>query len=217
MKTITGLPEPQYHPALVERLTGHQSGHKRPSSACDVLDRVSMADILTALNVKSRTRGNRTICPVHNGNNETLSFNETKGAWYCFSCGEGGGKVALVSKVYGYKPQQALRWIAGIAGIELDQWTSTQALQHAAAMQQAAAKANRLVEWRNQVIDELREQRDLFQDLYYWARRIGKAEEEAQLWQIIVDFDRRIQWHRGAPWLWLADIYEQAMEAAEAA
>jgi len=217
MKTITGLPEPQYHPAFVEAPMRHQSGHKRPSGARDVLDRVSMAHILTALNVRPRPRGNRTICPVHNGNNETLSFNETKGAWYCFSCGEGGGKIALVSKVHGYKPQQALKWIAALAGIELDQWTSTQAAEHAAAMQQAAANALRLVEWRNQVIDELREQRDLFQNLYYWAMRIDKFDEQAELWQIIVDFDRRIQWHRDASWLWLADIHGQVVEAAESA
>lgn len=35
-------------------------------------------------------------CPFHKDNTPSLSFNESKGVWSCFSCGEGGNFVRLV-------------------------------------------------------------------------------------------------------------------------
>ncbi len=179
------------------------------SGARTVLDRVSMADLLGANGVRLPTGGNRAKCPIHNGDNPTFSYNETKGCWYCHSCGQGGGKVQLIVRLHNCTPKDALAWIARLAGVELQRWTRHEQQRHAAAMRKAETQGHALVEWRDRIIDELREERDVFQFIYHWGIRIGKHEYEAELWERICDYDRRIRWHRVAPWAWLADIFQQ--------
>lgn len=195
-----------------------QSDRNHFSSARDVIDRAAMADILIGLGGELPRHGNRlNICLLCQSSSNAFSFDETKGVWHCFACGAGGGKVALVSRVHNCKPQEALKWIAGLVGIELDRWSKAEAQRHAAAIKEAGAKGRALVEWRNETIDQLREHRDIYQKLYHWAIRIGRTEEESWLWAVTCDFDRRIQWHRDAPWTWLADVHHYAMDSAEVA
>ena len=195
-----------------------QSDQSHFSSARDFLDRVHMADILISLGAKLPRHGNRLKnCLLCKSESYAFGFDESKGVWHCFSCGAGGGKVALVSHVHNCKPQEALKWIAGLAGIELDRWSKAQASRHTAAMKAAGAAGRALVEWRNETIDQLREHRDVYQRLYHWAIRIGRTEEQAWLWELVCDFDRRIQWHRDAPWTWLADIHYYTMNSTEVA
>jgi DNA primase len=182
------------------------------SDTAALLAGVSVADLLSANGVRLPARGTRVKCPFCEGSSQCFSYNEAKGCWHCFRCGEGGGKVRLIARLHNCTPKQALEWIAKLAGIELQKWNKLDQQKHAAAMQQAEKQGRHLVAWRDRIIFELREKRDLLQYVYWWAIRIGAHEDETALWVDICDYDRRIQWHQEAPWAWLADVFEQQQQ-----
>lgn len=180
-------------------------------TAQEVLDRVRVSDIVSALGIHLPRRGNRTKCPIHRGDNPTFSFDEKKGVWYCFACGEGGGKVALVRRALGYEPKASLEWIAELAGVPLAKWTRDQMQVRSADLKSAEAEGRRLIEWREDIINYLRFKREIIQDLYHLAIRLGYVEHEPQLWAVIRDLDRKVEWHQNAPWEWLVEIQREAV------
>ena len=181
-------------------------------TANEILDRVKVADIVSALGVPLPRRGNRTRCPIHKGDNLTLSINEQKGVWHCFGCGEGGGKVQLVRRALNLEPQRSLEWIGGLAGMQLAYSDGAEYQKRAAQIKAAEQEGRRLIEWREDVIESLRIGRGAVQIVYYWAVRTGASSVEAELWATIRDYDRRIEWHMETSWDVLADVYQQAMD-----
>ena len=178
----------------------------------EILDRVKVADIVSALGVPLPRRGNRTRCPIHKGDNLTLSINEQKGVWHCFGCGEGGGKVQLVRRALNLEPRRSLEWIGGLAGMQLAYSDGAEYQKRAAQIKAAEQEGRRLIEWREDVIEYLKISREAVQVVYYWAIRNGASSVEAELWATIRDYDRRIQWHRETSWDVLVDVYQQAMD-----
>jgi hypothetical protein len=75
--------------------------------------------------------GTRTKCILHGGDRDSFAFNELKGTWFCHRCTEGGGKIKLVQRALGVDTRGALRWIADLAGMPLDRWSSKDRQEYA--------------------------------------------------------------------------------------
>jgi hypothetical protein len=137
----------------------------------DILDRVSITEVMTALGFEQPRRGTRTKCILHKGDGLSFSFNPAMGTWFCFRCNEGGGKIRLVQRALGLNPKAALRWIADLAGVPTDRaGTREQRRDWAIRRRAAEAEAREFLTWRNMMIDVLRAHRDVYLHAYHRAK-----------------------------------------------
>ena len=63
---------------------------------------VSIIDVAERLGMKLYGMGKvnkRCMCPFHNDHTPSLHLNATKNIYKCFSCGQGGDVIGLVSKM----------------------------------------------------------------------------------------------------------------------
>jgi hypothetical protein len=88
--------------------------------ARDVAAQVSMRALLRELGFAVNQRTHRCSCPLHAGKNPSaFSWRET-GEWFCFSCGRGGDKLALVQEAKRCDFKDALKFLAALAGVNLE-------------------------------------------------------------------------------------------------
>ncbi len=137
----------------------------------EILDRVSMPDLLIALGFPPARR-NRTRCIIHDGDSPTtFAIDPVKGVWYCFKCNEGGGKLDLVQSVLGLDRKAAFRSFADLAGVALEApWTDQQRREWARKREAAEIEASDLIAWRNGLLEELRESRNVHLHAYHRAK-----------------------------------------------
>jgi hypothetical protein len=90
----------------------------------EIAELVPMPELLAALGIPVNTRSHRAPCILHGGSNPTAFSWRDDGRWYCFSCGKGGDKFALVMAVRDCSFREALGFVAEMAGVELNGGTS---------------------------------------------------------------------------------------------
>ena len=92
-----------------------------PDPVQEVLSRVKITDVYRSLggpDLKRRTRG-----PAfwrHGDNREAVSLNDERNLWHDFVTDEGGGVLSLVVQVLGGTMKEALRWVADLAGVTIE-------------------------------------------------------------------------------------------------
>ena len=79
---------------------------------------VAMPRLLVVLGFAVNERTRRGTCPVHGGSNPSAFSWRHDGRWYCFSCGAGGDKIALVRAVRKCSFREAIALLAALAGVE---------------------------------------------------------------------------------------------------
>lgn len=79
---------------------------------------VAMPRLLVALGFAVSERTRRGACRVHGGRNPSAFSWRHDGRWYCFSCGAGGDKIALVRAVRKCSFREAVALLAALAGVE---------------------------------------------------------------------------------------------------
>jgi len=84
-----------------------------------LLDRVPISQIYRALG-GPKLRGTRGPAFWRGGDGFNVSVNDSRGVWHDFASGEGGGILALVIRVRGGGRADALRWLADLVGVPLD-------------------------------------------------------------------------------------------------
>jgi hypothetical protein len=92
---------------------------RSPKLLQDVIERVQISDAWRALCGGKLSRG-RGRAFWRNGDGFNVSIDEAKKTWYDHARCEGGGIIDLVVLVRGGSRQDALRWLADLAGVELD-------------------------------------------------------------------------------------------------
>jgi DNA primase len=87
----------------------------------DVKARIDIVDLVSET-VKLRRAGKNYsgLCPFHNEKTPSFIVSPERGTWRCFGqCGEGGDTISFVMKKEGWDFGEALKYLAGRAGVEL--------------------------------------------------------------------------------------------------
>ena len=105
-------------------------------------------------------------------NPHAVSINNTRACWYDHRDNIGGGVLDLVQHVLGCDRGAALRWIADLFGLPLDDrpMTAAERRQYARRRAQAEGEAGELVAWKQGLVDALKRKRTRWWKLYHAAR-----------------------------------------------
>lgn len=88
-----------------------------------VQSEVSILQVAESLGLGPFTKGNRYVqcrCPFHNDKDASFTLYLDKNRYICFGCKERGGSIELVKKVKGCNFPDAVEYVAGLGGIEIE-------------------------------------------------------------------------------------------------
>ena len=97
----------------------------------EIKSRIDIVDLVSET-VKLRRAGKNYsgLCPFHSEKTPSFIVSPERGTWRCFGqCGEGGDSISFVMKKEGWDFAEALRYLAGKAGVELQAFTPQQAVE----------------------------------------------------------------------------------------
>ncbi len=93
-------------------------------SAAEILSRVRIGDVWRELGggklLRTRDDAYRGQAWWRNGDGWNIALNASRGVWHDFVANEGGGILDLIVRVRGGKRADALRWVAGLSGLSID-------------------------------------------------------------------------------------------------
>ena len=92
-----------------------------PESFLDELHgRLNIVDVVSSYLPLTKKGANYWgLCPFHHEKTPSFSVNESKQIFHCFGCGKGGGAVRFVMEIEGLPFPEAVRKLAGQAGLEM--------------------------------------------------------------------------------------------------
>ena len=61
----------------------------------------------------------KTLCPFHDDKNPSLSVNDEKGLYYCYSCKAGGNLITFIKEFKNYSSQEAIKEIENFFNIKI--------------------------------------------------------------------------------------------------
>ena len=86
------------------------------------MDRARVEEVVgDFVNLKRRGSNLIGLCPFHHEKTPSFSVSPTKNLYKCFGCGKAGGAVNFVMEHEGYDYPEALRYLAGKYGIQLEE------------------------------------------------------------------------------------------------
>jgi hypothetical protein len=201
----------------------------------DLVSRVRISEIWTALGGEPPRHGRARAFWRPKADALNVSLDDGKGTWYDFRDSVGGGVLDLIQHVHGGRRQDALRWLADYRGVLLadQQMTEVELREWAQRRRAAEAEAQRLVWWKNDILDVLRQHRDMLLQTYHSATRfllhnpLDDCERRGLMWKWELAFDaayeywpkierldRQIDLLASAPYSELLKLYRERQTAA---
>jgi hypothetical protein len=128
-----------------------------------------ITEVWTSLGGPPTKRG-RACAFFRDGDNPfAVSLNDEKGAWFDFRDNVGGGVLDLVQRVRGCDRGAALRWLAELNGITLDDHPLSPAERREYARR--CAEASGLAAWKERLVEALKRERERGWGIYHGALR----------------------------------------------
>jgi DNA primase len=93
--------------------------------AAEVKNKLSVADVVgETVQLKKAGSTYKGLCPFHGEKTPSFTVTPARESWKCFGCGEGGDIFSFVMKRDGLSFPEALKVLAGKAGVEIDERTT---------------------------------------------------------------------------------------------
>ncbi len=83
------------------------------------------------------------LCPFHNEKSPSFSVSRTKQMYYCFGCGAGGNVFTFVMEYENYSFPEALKFLAGRAGVELPEAEYSKEARERASLKSVLLEINK--------------------------------------------------------------------------
>ena len=146
------------------------SGQRVPTAiVANITTARPITEVWTALGGSPPSRG-RARAFFRDGDDPfAISLNDSKAAWFDFRDNVGGGVLDLIRRVRGCGRGDALRWLAELNGITLDDRPLSPAERREYARQRA--EASELAAWRGRLVDALKRERERWWEIYHAALR----------------------------------------------
>ncbi len=91
----------------------------------EIKDKLDVVDVISGyIPVRKAGMNFKAPCPFHNEKTPSLIISPQKQIWHCFGCGEGGDVFGFVIKYENLEFKEALKLLAGKAGVTLPQYHS---------------------------------------------------------------------------------------------
>ncbi len=170
-----------------------------PSLIQDIKDRLSIVSYINeTVPLKKAGRNHKGLCPFHGEKTPSFHVQEEKQIFHCFGCGEGGDLLHFVMKREGLSFPEAVRQLAGRAGVELPELGDERAAQEIKRQEKQRKLLLRVNElaaefFHQQLLDDARGKTAYnylasrgYQDSAFFTQHLlGYADEE---WGRLVDF-----------------------------
>lgn len=103
-------------------------GGKIPASFIqELLSRVDIVDVVgAAVQLKKNGQNHHGLCPFHNEQSPSFTVSQTKQFFHCFGCGAHGDAIKFLIEREGLSFVDAVKELAGNAGMELPQGNATE-------------------------------------------------------------------------------------------
>ena len=86
----------------------------------DIRDRIDIIDVIgRVVSLKKAGRNFKGLCPFHDEKTPSFNVSPDRGTFHCFGCGEGGNVYGFVMQHEGLTFPEAVRSLAGMAGVEI--------------------------------------------------------------------------------------------------
>ncbi len=86
----------------------------------DIRDRIDIIDVIgRVVSLKKAGRNFKGLCPFHDEKTPSFNVSPDRGTFHCFGCGEGGNVFGFVMQHEGLTFPEAVRSLAGEAGVEI--------------------------------------------------------------------------------------------------
>ena len=158
----------------------------------DLIDRADIADVWRALGGPELRHG-RGQAFWRGGSNYNVAIDEAEGVWYDHARGAYGGILDLIEIVLECDRRAAVRWLENHLNVTLDDnrtLTPSGRRQWAERRRWAKREAERLTEWREQYLADLRQDRNDLWDAGRGATALGyrlmtEGADDSPAWAVV--------------------------------
>ncbi len=142
-------------------------------TAAEVVAAGRISEVWAALGGDPPKHGRARAFFREGNNSSAVSLNDAKGCWFDHRDGVGGGVLDLIQHVQDCDRPSALRWLAELHGLPLEDqnMSAAERREYTSRARRAKQEAQDLVLWKGTLVDALKRERERWWAIYHATLR----------------------------------------------